>query len=431
MEEQMKIRALAAVGITASLALTACGGSSSGSSGSTSTTPKPGTIRLWLNGPDTPQPIVDYAVKQFEAQNPGSKVVFERQQWTGIVQKLTTSLSSSSSPDVVEMGNTDAQAFEAAGALKDITSDKAALGGDDLVQSLVDSGTYGGKFYGVPYYGGARVVVYRTDLFKKAGITSVPTSTQEFIDDGIKLEQNNAGVKDFSGIYLPGKYWYAALPFIWDNGGNIATQSGGKWTGQLASPGSVAGLTEVKTIMDKASKAPKDTDESKDYVAFCNNQVGMLMGPGWKYGQIIAKDGGCPKLAGKIGAFALPGKTAGSLAPAFLGGSNLAISAKSKNSALALSLLKIMTGAGYQQQLAAIGLLPAKKSLLPDVKGDVTAAAQSKAATNTRFTPESPNWAGVEASSTLQDMLVGIAKGGDVSAQAKQADSAIEAALNQ
>jgi N,N'-diacetylchitobiose transport system substrate-binding protein len=298
------------------------------------------------------------------------------------------------------------------------------------VQSLVDSGTYNGKFYGVPYYGGARVVVYRTDLFKKAGIAGPPTSTQEFIDDGIKLAKANASTKDFSGIYLPGKYWYAALPFIWDNGGDIATQTGGKWAGQLSSPGSVAGLNQIKTIMDQASKAPKDADESKDYVAFCNNQVGMLMGPGWKVGQIINKDDGCPKMASKIGAFALPGKTPGSLAPAFLGGSNLAISAKSKYPALALSLLKIMTGEGYQKQLAAIGLLPAKKSLLPDVKGDASVQAQAKAATNTRFTPESPNWAGIEASSTLPDMLVGIAKGGDVATEAKQADSAIETALN-
>jgi N,N'-diacetylchitobiose transport system substrate-binding protein len=148
----LKTRALAAVGITVSLsvALAACGSSSSGSTDASSA-PKTGTIRLWLDGPDTPQPIVDYAVAEFAKENPGSKVVFERQQWTGIVAKLTTALSSSSSPDVVEIGNTDAQAFEAAGALKDITADKAALGGDDLVQSLVDSGTYNGKFYGAPY----------------------------------------------------------------------------------------------------------------------------------------------------------------------------------------------------------------------------------------------------------------------------------------
>ena len=153
----------------------------------------------------------------------------------------------------------------------------------------------------------------------------------------IKLKADNASVPGFSGIYFPGKYWYAALPFIWDNDGDIAAKDGGSWKGKLSSPGSLTGLQTVKTIMDKASGAPKDSDESKDYVAFCKNQVGMLMGPGWKVGQILDPKDGCPKLKNVIGAFALPGKS-GSTAPAFLGGSNLAVSAKSKNQALALDL---------------------------------------------------------------------------------------------
>lgn len=427
----MKIQVVAAVGVAACLALTACGGSSGdGNEASGGGGAKTGTVRLWLNGEDTPQPMVDYAIAQFKKENPGSNVQFERQQWTGIVEKLTTSLSSNDSPDVVELGNTQAQAFEAAGALKDLTDKKADLGGDDLVQSLVESGSYDGKFYGAPYYGGARIVVYRTDLLKKAGL-KVPTSTDEFVAAGIKLKQENSGTKNFSGIYWPGKYWYAALPFIWDNQGEIATKQGDQWKAQLSSPGSIAGLTTVKKIMDEASAAPKDADESKDYVAFCNGQVGMLMGPGWKVGQILNEDDGCPKMKSKIGAFPLPGKAPGSLAPAFLGGSNLAVSAKSKNPDLAYKLLKIMTSDGYQKQFAALGLLPAKKSLLTDVSGDASAVAQAKAAENTRFTPASENWAGVEAGTVLPDLLVGIAKGGDVATEAKKADAAIDSALNQ
>jgi N,N'-diacetylchitobiose transport system substrate-binding protein len=425
----MKIRALAVVGVvTVGLSLTACGSSDSGSEG-TNAAPKTGTVRLWLNGEDTPQAMVDYATAEFTKAHPGSKVVFERQQWTGIVEKLTTSLSSSDTPDVVELGNTQAQAFEAGGALKDLSDKKADLGGDDLVQSLVEAGTYDGKFFATPYYGGARIVFYRKDLLAKSKI-AVPTTTQEFVDAGIKLKADNAKVKNFSGIYYPGKYWYAALPFIWDNGGDIATKDSDKWVGKLASPESVAGLTTVKTIMDKASGAPKDADEAKDYIAFCKGQVAMLMGPGWKGGQIINKDDGCPKMEAQLGAFALPGKTAGTTAPAFLGGSNLAIAAKSKNPDLAYDLLKILASDGYQKKFAELGLLPAKKSLLADVAGGEAAKAQATAAENTRFVPASENWAAVEASTVLPDMLVSIAKGGDVSTEAKKADGEIETALN-
>ena len=424
----MRARTFMAVGIAAALALSACG-SDDGDDAASGSGNENATIRLWLNGEDTPQAVVDYALAEFKKQHPDAKVVFERQQWTGIVEKLTTSLSSSDSPDVVELGNTQAQTFEAAGALMDLTGKKADLGGDDLVQSLTEAGTYDGKFYGVPYYGGARIVVYRKDLLAKSGL-KVPTTTEEFVQAGIKLKADNAATKGFSGIYFPGKYWYAALPFIWENGGDIASKDGDQWKGELASPGSIAGLQTVKTIMDQASGAPKDADESQDFVAFCANQVGMLMGPGWKVGQILDPKDGCPQLEAQIGAFALPGKTAGTTAPAFLGGSNLAISAKSKNQALAYDLLKIITGDGYQKKMAALGLLPAKKSLLTEVGGSEAATAQAAAAENSRFVPSSEKWAGVEASTVLPDMLVAIARGGDITAEATKADTAVADALN-
>jgi N,N'-diacetylchitobiose transport system substrate-binding protein len=423
----VRFRFLAAAGV-AVLALTACGGNDSGSGNNTASS-GPATIRLWLNGPDTPQPVVDFAIAEFAKIHPNVKVQFERQQWTGIVEKLTTALSSKDSPDVVELGNTQAQAFEGAGALADLSDKKADLGGDDLVQSLVESGSYNGKFYAAPYYGGARIVVYRKDLFAKSHL-KVPTTLQEFVDAGTTLKQDNASTPNFSGIYFPGKYWYAALPFIWEDGGDIATRDGSAWKGQLASDGSVQGLQTVQTIIQKASGAPKDTDESKDYVAFCANQVGMLMGPGWKIGQITDPKDGCPALKDKIGAFALPGKTAGSTAPAFLGGSNIGVSAKSAHPDLAYDLLKILTGTEYQTKLAKLGLLPAKKSLLSQVAGDEGTKAQAVAAANSRFVPSSDKWAGVEASSTLPDMLVAIARGGDVKQAAEKADTAIASQLN-
>ena len=77
-----------------------------------------GELRLWLNGGDTPDDFVKFAIGAFNKIHPDVKVTFERQQWTGIVEKLTTSLSSSDSPDVIELGNTQAQAFEAAGAAR-------------------------------------------------------------------------------------------------------------------------------------------------------------------------------------------------------------------------------------------------------------------------------------------------------------------------
>jgi N,N'-diacetylchitobiose transport system substrate-binding protein len=388
-----------------------------------------GEIRLWLNGGDTPDEMVEYAITEFTKIHPDVKVTFERQQWTGIVEKLTTSLSSSDSPDVIELGNTQAQAFEAAGALTDLTDKKDELGGDDLLQSLVEAGTYDGQFFAVPYYAGARVMLYRKDLFEASGLT-VPTTIDEMLAAATKLKADNVGTANFSGMYLPGKNWFATLPFVWEHGGDIATQDGDTWTGTLSSAESVAGLTQYQQFVQESSGAPTDGDDSKDYIAFCNGEVGMMPAPGWKPGQIINPDDGCPDMEDNIGAFAMPGLSAGTTSPAFLGGSNLAISANSEHPDLAYELLQILASAEYQQQFAERGTIPALKSLLGSISGSEGAVAQAKAAENSRFVPSSENWAAVEASSILPDMAVAIASGGDVQAEAERADAAIEEILN-
>ena len=327
-----------------------------------------GTIRLWLNGTDTPDEMVEYAVAEFNKIHPDVRVQLERQQWTGIVERLTTSLSGNDAPDIVEFGNTQAQGFEAAGAVVDLTDKSQDLGGEDFLQSLLEAGTYDDKLYAVPYYAGARIMIYRKDLFEKSGI-EIPTTLDEMVAAGEKLKADNADTPNFSGIYLPGRNWYAALSFIWENGGDIATKEGDQWVGQLDSAESIAGLEFFKDLFDRANAAPADSDDANDYLAFCAGEVGMMPAPGWKPGQILNEDDGCPDMEANIGVFPMPGSTAPATAPVFLGGSNLGIAANSENQDLAYDLLKIMVSSGYQKQFAESGVIPAIKSELASVTG--------------------------------------------------------------
>jgi len=430
LEDDVRTTKVAAITLAAVLALAACGGDDGGDNASLDAPGKDtkATLRVWLNGPDTPEEMVTLAKSEFAKQYPDVTVKVERQEWDGIVDRLTNVLPTKDSPDIVEMGNTQAQAFEAAGALVDLSDAKKDLGGDDLVDSLVEAGTHDGQFYGVPYYGGARIVVYRKDLFDKSGL-KVPTTMEEFVAAGKKLKADNKDVPNFSGIYFPGRNWQATLSFIWDAGGDIAVSKDGKWVGELASDKSVKGLETVQDIMENANAAPADTDDADDYLDFCNGEVGMLMGPGWKMGQITGKDG-CPGKYDKVlGAFPLPGSDGG-VAPSFLGGSNLGISAKSKNPGLALAFLELLTGDTYQTKFAENGLIPVRKSLLGEVKGDEAAQAQAEAAKVTRFVPSSESWAKVESGTVLHDMGAAISNGADVKKEATRADSAIVGILN-
>jgi N,N'-diacetylchitobiose transport system substrate-binding protein len=427
-KEDTMNKTLGAVALLGASALVLAGCSTGGDAGSSGSS-EGAEIRVWLVGTDTPQDARDYLKKTFEDENPGSELVIEEQQWTGLVDKLTTSLSSNDSPDIVEMGNTQAPAFTSSGALLSLEDIKKELGGDDLLPGFVEAGSWDGKLYAAPYYSGARVVFYNTSMYDQAGVT-VPTTLDEYVSNGTTLAQALPGV---SGVYFPGKDWYNALPFIWENGGEIAVKKGDKWDAQLSDAASVKGLEQVQTLMTQASLAPKDGDEADGWVPFRTEQAATYSAPSWAYWSIVADEDKQPTaVAETTGYFALPGMKSGSTAQVFAGGSNVGIAAKSKNPDLAKKALEIMLSDGYQTILAKAGLVPALTSL-----GDQVAAATPElakviaaAAANAKLTPASPNWADVEAKGIMQDLFVNIANGGDVTSLAKDADTQIEAILN-
>ena len=418
----MRKLALAAASVaTAALVLAGCAPSAPAEEAT-------GDIRVWLVGTDTPQDARDYLKETFEEENPGSTLTIEEQQWTGLVDLLTTSLSSNDSPDVVEVGNTQAAAFTSAGAFLDLTDQYEALGGDDLLPGFTEAGSYDGKFFAAPYYSGARIVFYNTAQYATAGV-EVPETLDDYVANAGKLADALPGV---SGVWYPGQDWYNALPFIWENGGEVAVQGDdGTWDAQFSSPESLAGLAQVQELM-ASSTAPKDGDETELWVPFREEKAATISAPSWAYWSIVAdEDQAETALTNSLGTFALPGADGGA-AQVFAGGSNIAVSAKSANPTLATKALAIIESPEYQTILAGAGLVPALTSL-----GDKVAAATpelaaviASAAANAKLTPASPKWADVEAARVLQDFFVQLANGGDAEALATELDSKIEDILN-
>lgn len=414
----------------AALVLSACGGETEpAANAGTDAEMEPADIRVWINGADTPQAARDWLKTTFEKENPGSTLTIEEQQWEGLVERLTTALSSESeTPDVVEVGNTQAATFTTAGAFSDLTEDLDALGGEDLLPGFVEAGTAEGKTYAVPYYAGSKYVFYRTDLFEKAGL-EVPTTLDEFVDAAIALKQDNPQPANFSGFWLPGQDWRNGATFVWATGGEFAVQEGDEWTGALSTPESIEGLEIVQQLFQEASGAPKDGNEADPQTPFCNNEVGMLSAPGWVRGLIEDPETGCPEMMKKVGVFALPGVD-GQAAPVLLGGSNVAVPAKSENQELAKKAVHLMLSEEYQTILAENGLTPALESLAPKLGNDEFAQSAIEAATNAKLTPAAAGWASVEGARILEDLFVEIANGGDVEQLASEADEKITEALN-
>jgi N,N'-diacetylchitobiose transport system substrate-binding protein len=436
------------IAVAAALAATLIGAAacSNGSKTTTASNPLDGTgktVKVWLMvdaQSGWPQAVADANAK-FTAAT-GAKVDVEYQQWTNHLTKVDATLAGSDVPDVIELGNTEESKYVLSGAFADLSSKVSSFDNSSTwLTGLSAPCISQGKTYCVPYYAGARVLIYRTDMFKAAGITAAPTTYAELTADADKLMAAHKSDSKFSAFYMPGRYWYAAMAYVYGAGSQIATQgSDGKWTATLESPQAEAGLQEWATIAQKYSKGDPTKTEADQDAIFAQGDSAMFYGNGWEAGavQSVHKDPNNPNSPmvntpafGKVAEVALPGDAAGTPTPSFLGGSDLAVTAKSQNSALAAEWVKDFTSTPIQQELIAKSALPNATALLPQaaaVKGNEATAA---AAAKSWFTPNAATWANVESSNVLQQMLQDIVTGkSTVDAAAKKADAAINTTLN-
>ena len=400
----------------------------SSSSGATPTGPR--TLHVWMQGDTLKDIDIQGLNAAFSAAHPGVTVDLQEQTWTDYTTKVTTGLadSSGSGPDVLELGNTQVAQFAGAGALMTLQAgdfDNSAT----WLRGLKDSATYDGKLVAVPYYAGVRVGIYRTDLAGKAGVKPPFGSLDDLQSAAVKLM---AGQPDtFSGLYFPSQYWYEGISFVWDAGGDIATQGGdGKWTGALDSDKAKAGLNRLKDFVKATSRGGDGQNEADDALVMAQNQAAMFIDASWKPGVVTDKKTGNPKLDGKIGVFVVPGSKPGTVLPQFLGGSDIAVNAKAGQPDLAKEYAKMLTGAKAQGVLADKGYIANSTSFSPKA-GDATAAIVVKAASNGRFVPNSKNWTKVEDGNVLQNMFDAILTGSQsVDDASKDASDKITELLN-
>jgi N,N'-diacetylchitobiose transport system substrate-binding protein len=390
------------------------------------------TLKVWLmvDAQSGWKKIVDDTNAAFKTQT-GAEVQVDYQQWGDHLTKLDATLAGSDVPDVVELGNTEIPkyVFNSAFAKLDKTQfDNSS----SWLTGLSAPCEYEGDTYCVPYYAGARVLIYRTDLFKAAGL-SAPKTYDDVINAAKVLKAKNSG-KKFSAFWMPGQYWYAAMSWVKGSGGDIAKKDGDKWKATLSTPESMAGLQKWADLVKNYSVGDETKNESDQDPIFAQGQTGMILGNGWELSAVQQqhKDPNDPnspmvntKVNGKVAAVAMPG------IPSFLGGSDVAVTLKSKNADLAAQWIKLFTSTKSQEALIQKGVLPNSTALLDEAAKVKGSEAPAQAAKQTWFTPLAPKWADVESANVLPQMLSSIATGKATVAQAaKKADAQIESILN-
>ncbi|WP_274911597.1 extracellular solute-binding protein [Streptomyces sp. WZ-12] len=422
--------------ITAGLGAIAVLGAVTGCGGGTpvAATNRTGELTVWLtvDAQESWPDLVSEVNARFRKAYPKIKVTVQYQQWTTKNQKIDAALAGRKVPDVVEMGNSETTNYIVNGAFSAVDPGKFDHS-KEWLPALRDACQDGGKTYCVPYYVGARVGIYRTDLLAQVGVHQPPRSYPELRTDLDKLKATfGSADKNFSAFYMPGRYWYAAMAFVKDAGGDIAVRKDGRWHGALSAPRSVAGLTQWKDLLDAYYTGDRSKDNGDEPAVVGQGKVGMFYGNTWEAKAATdSTSGGNPALRGKFATFAFPGPS-GKPLPPFLGGSTLAIPAKSGNQDLAQDWIRLFTDRTSQRRLIAADTLPNNTAQLHEVAAGGINGPAARAAEHGWVTPTAPGWGAVEKSNVLPEVLQDIATGKQsVADAARAADRRIDAVINE
>jgi N,N'-diacetylchitobiose transport system substrate-binding protein len=441
-------RSAATIGAAVVLAGAAAGVAGCGSSsGSSAAAAAPAKLTVWRMGASVPSQVtwMNGIVKQFHKQFPqykNTKVVVDWIPWTNRTTDWTNALSSGKGgPDITELGNTDTPGVAAEGALADITSEvKTWKSGSDIIAGNLANDTVSGSNYAVPWFGGVRGIWYRKDQFAAAGITSTPTTWAELVTDAKKLMAKYPGTY---GLGAPSDYTNAIVSFIWGAGGQVAVQKGGKWVAELNTPQSEAGikfysdllltdhLSPSKYVGETELGAPGATSGGSDE-DFAKGTLDMYIDGPWAESSLEAVS---TKYQSDWASFPIPSQNGPNPAPAFAGGSDLGVWAKSANKTASWDLISVMDSPSNATTFANLqGFFPEFTTALSGGKysGSAVMSGFAKAAAYTQISPlNSKNWATADATDAIiPTMMKSLMQGASFTATVNKANSELQNVLN-
>ncbi|MFE2350475.1 extracellular solute-binding protein [Kitasatospora cineracea] len=431
----MKRQVLATLS-TAALLATAAGcssGSPSSSASNADTKNMTGTVTVWLmNDAQKSWPeLVQQVNDEFAQKYPKVQIKLSYHDWQTKVSELDAAIAAGQAPDVVELGNTETLKYIVNGSL--LAVDRSSFdNADNWIKGLSDTCTYKDTLYCVPYYAGARVGVYNSKMFLDAtGSADLPQNEDDLTAALDKVQSKFKGTTNYSSLYLPGPYWYAAMSYVMAYGGSIAKfDQTGNWHGTLHDAKSQQGLQHFVELVKKYNKSGDyKVNEAEQANVLGHEKAGLIYANGWELGTAIAPITGTPALKDSLRLAAMPGP-GGKPLPSFIGGSDLAVTAKSQSAKIATDWVRMFTSTKSEQVLADKDTLPNNLVQLAPLKSKPATAAAANAVQDAWFTPLAPGWGAVEKQNILVNMLNAVFAGKSVDEATKEADAQIDELIN-
>lgn len=313
-------------------------------------------LTLWVISSFTPdETAAIYKAAQQYQDSSGVEIVIEPAPASGLRDKLVTAVLGGAGPDVVSVDSAWNAGLAAAGVTSDIT-DRFAPIKDQFFPGPVDTGSYLGKQYAVPWYTNNVGLYYNRKMFADAGIDAPPATWDELVETGKTLTHDEQyGLMLGTGGFGSFLGW----PFVWQNGGTLLSDDG-----KTAEFGNDAGMEAWRFysglyLTDKI--VPDDIKSAGDswdqlFAPFIQERTAMVMSGDWA--TFAIRDGN-PDLD-----FMVAPLPKGKEAATVIGGYNLAIPSTAKNPDASWDFIQWMTAAEQEWILQGYNRIQARADIV-------------------------------------------------------------------
>ncbi|MFG2759970.1 ABC transporter substrate-binding protein [Streptomyces wuyuanensis] len=264
--------------------------------------------------------------------------------------QLTTGLRSGDGRyDILNMDVAWTSEFAAAGWIAPLEADRFPL--RSFLPPVVDTATYDGKLYAVPYVTNAGMLYYRKDVLDRAGET--PPRTWAELERQARTLAPRHGLGGYAGQFLPYEgLTVNATEAVYSAGGTILGDDGRVTVDSAAARTGLGFLARgVRDGWIPREALTYKEEESRQ--AFQDGRLLFLRNWPYAYAGASGRDS---RVAGKFGAVPLPGPDGPGTS--VLGGSNLAVSARARHPESASDLIAYLTSAPVQRKVLTEGALP-------------------------------------------------------------------------
>ncbi|MEU3795625.1 ABC transporter substrate-binding protein [Streptomyces fructofermentans] len=251
--------------------------------------------------------------------------------------------------------------FAGAGWIRPLPRGRFPL--EAFLEPVVDTATYDGRLFAVPYVTNAGLLLYRKDILAKEGVP--PPRTWADLERLAKTIAPKYGLDGYAGQFFA----YEGLTVnvaeaVYSAGGTILGDEGDRVTVNSAAAREGVGFLARGIREGWIPRAALTYKEEESKQAFQDGR--LLFMRNWPYAYASASAAGSP-VAGKVGAVRLPGPHGPGVS--VLGGSNLAVNAHGRHPDSAARLIAYLTSEQVQRQVLTQGALPPVRAALYDDPG--------------------------------------------------------------